>query len=101
MRPGRTWQYASRSRLAPGNPGLIAITPVGLEYDRMAAGDIVVVDAEGRRVEGERQPSSETDVHLVVYRRGRGDLGPSPARRSLPRPAPVLGHAELHLPSAP
>ncbi len=49
--------------------GLIAITPVRLEYDRMAAGDIVVVDAEGRRVEGERQPSSETDVHLVVHRR--------------------------------
>ncbi len=50
--------------------GLIAITPTGLEYDRMAADDIVVVDAEGRRVEGERHPSSETDVHLVVYRRG-------------------------------
>ena len=49
--------------------GLIAITPAGLDYDRMAADDIVVVDAEGRRVEGERQPSSETDVHLVVYRR--------------------------------
>ena len=49
--------------------GLIAITPAGLEYDRMAAGNIVVVDAEGCRVEGKRQPSSETDVHLVVYRR--------------------------------
>jgi len=49
--------------------GLIAMTPAGLDYDRMAADDIVVVDAEGRRVEGERQPSSETDVHLVVYRR--------------------------------
>ena len=49
--------------------GLIAITPAGLDYDRMTADDIVVVDAEGRRVEGERQPSSETDVHLVVYRR--------------------------------
>lgn len=49
--------------------GLIAITPTGLEYDQMTTGDIVVVDAEGRRVEGERQPSSETDVHLVVYRR--------------------------------
>ena len=49
--------------------GLIAITPAGLEYDRMSADDIVVVDAEGRRVEGERQPSSETEVHLVVYRR--------------------------------
>ncbi len=49
--------------------GLIAITPAGLEYDQMTAGDIVVLDAGGRLVEGERQPSSETDVHLVVYRR--------------------------------
>ena len=40
----------------------------------MTAGDIVVVDTEGRRLEGERQPSSETDVHLVVYRR-RLDVG--------------------------
>jgi Class II Aldolase and Adducin N-terminal domain len=30
------------------------------------------VNAEGCRVEGERQPSSETDVHLVVYRRRPG-----------------------------
>ena len=26
--------------------GLIAITPTGLDYDQMTAGDIVVVDAE-------------------------------------------------------
>jgi len=37
----------------------------------------------------------------LQMQRGRGDLGPSPARRPLPRPAPVLSHAELHLPSAP
>jgi L-ribulose-5-phosphate 4-epimerase len=49
--------------------GLIVITPTGLEYDRMTADDMVVVDAGGRRAEGDRQPSSETDVHLVVYRR--------------------------------
>lgn len=49
--------------------GLIAITPTGLEYDQMTAADLVVIDADGRRVEGDRQPSSETDVHLVVYRR--------------------------------
>lgn len=57
----------------PGT-GLIAITPTNLDYDRMTAGDIVVLDLEGCRVEGEREPSSETDVHLVVYRR-RPDVG--------------------------
>lgn len=54
--------------------GPIAITPTDMDYDRMTAGDIVVLDAEGRRVEGDRRPSSETDVHLVVYRR-RPDVG--------------------------
>lgn len=48
--------------------GLIAITPTDLGYDRMAADDIVVVDPDGHQVEGNHQPSSETDVHLVVYR---------------------------------
>lgn len=49
--------------------GLIAITPTDLGYDRMTADDIVVVDPDGRLVEGDHAPSSETDVHLVVYRR--------------------------------
>jgi len=49
--------------------GLIAITPASMDYDQMTADDIVVLDGDGRRVEGERKPSSETDVHLVVYRR--------------------------------
>ncbi len=48
--------------------GLIAITPTDVDYDRMTADDIVVVDADGRRVEGDHDPSSETDVHCVVYR---------------------------------
>ena len=49
--------------------GLIAITPTDLGYDQMTADDIVVVDPDGQLIEGDHQPSSETDVHLVVYRR--------------------------------
>jgi len=68
---------------------LIAITPASLEYDQMAADDIVVVDAEGRRVEGERQPSSETDVHLVVtYSRG-----PVPVMPFMPSNSTEFGEA--------
>ena len=36
--------------------GLIAITPTDVDYDRMTADDIVVVDADGRRVEGDHDP---------------------------------------------
>lgn len=47
---------------------LVAITPSGIEYETMAPEDVVVVDLEGRRVEGSLQPSSEVPMHLAAYR---------------------------------
>jgi ribulose-5-phosphate 4-epimerase/fuculose-1-phosphate aldolase len=47
--------------------GLIAITPHDYPYPLMTADDVVVVDAEGRVVEGPREPSHETPVHCTVY----------------------------------
>jgi L-ribulose-5-phosphate 4-epimerase len=40
----------------------------------MTPADIVVVDVDGRVVEGTRTPSVDTASHLVVYR-GRADVG--------------------------
>src|SRR5690242_20641819 len=48
--------------------GLIAITPHDLPYAEMTVDDVVVVDAAGRVVRGEREPSHETPVHCTVYR---------------------------------
>ena len=48
--------------------GLMVIKPSGVEYGAMTAGDMVVVDLEGRRVEGQWKPSSDTDTHLALYR---------------------------------
>jgi L-fuculose-phosphate aldolase len=48
---------------------LAAISPSGMAYDRIAPEDVVVVDLDGRTVEGERKPSTEMDMHLVFYRR--------------------------------
>lgn len=45
------------------------ITPSDLEYDKMAADDIVVVDKDANLIEGKHEPSSEVTVHLAVYRR--------------------------------
>ncbi|MBM2620632.1 class II aldolase/adducin family protein [Actinoplanes sp. LDG1-06] len=45
------------------------ITPTDLEYDRMTADDMVVVDADANVLGGPHQPSSEVTVHLAVYRR--------------------------------
>ena len=48
--------------------GLVAIKPSGVAYDRMTAEDIVVVDLEGKAVEGRLRPSSDLPTHLALYR---------------------------------
>ncbi|MFC4051769.1 class II aldolase/adducin family protein [Actinomadura syzygii] len=46
---------------------LVAVTPGGMMLDRMEPADCPVVSMSGRRVEGERAPSSETPMHLALY----------------------------------
>ncbi|MCV2395140.1 L-ribulose-5-phosphate 4-epimerase [Actinotalea sp. M2MS4P-6] len=53
--------------------GLVVIKPSGLRYEVMTSEDMVVVDLEGRVVEGGRGPSSDTLSHLGVYR-ARADV---------------------------
>ena len=48
--------------------GLVVIKPSGVEYDVMTAADMVVVDLEGKVVEGKWKPSSDTPTHLELYR---------------------------------
>lgn len=48
--------------------GLIVIKPSGLPYDRMTADDMVVVDLDGKRVEGKWNPSSDLPTHIALYR---------------------------------
>jgi L-fuculose-phosphate aldolase len=48
--------------------GLVAVSPSGVAYDRLTAGDVAVVDLDGRRVEGALAPSSELPFHLALYR---------------------------------
>lgn len=48
--------------------GLFVIKPSGVTYEKMTARDMVVVDLEGRVVEGELNPSSDTLTHAVLYK---------------------------------
>lgn len=48
---------------------LVAIKPSGVAYEVMKADDMVVVDLEGRVVDGRYRPSSDTATHLALYRR--------------------------------
>lgn len=49
--------------------GLVAIKPSGVEYDAMTADDIVIVDLDGKVIEGKLKPSSDTPTHLELYRK--------------------------------
>lgn len=48
--------------------GVIAIKPSGVDYAKLTADDLVVVDLSGNIVEGKLRPSSDTPTHLVLYR---------------------------------
>lgn len=48
--------------------GLVVIKPSGVSYEEMNAEDMVVVDLDGRVVEGKWKPSSDTMTHLELYR---------------------------------
>ena len=49
--------------------GLFVIKPSGVEYDKLKPEDMVVVDLEGNKVEGDYNPSSDTATHVVLYNR--------------------------------
>lgn len=48
--------------------GLFVIKPSGVPYEKLRPSDIVVMDLEGNRVEGELLPSTDTATHLELYR---------------------------------
>ncbi len=50
-----------------------AITPTDLDYHRMVAADVVVLDGQLRPLAGDRKPSVESGLHAAVYR-ARGDV---------------------------
>jgi L-fuculose-phosphate aldolase len=50
------------------------VTPSAVPYAEIGAGDIVLVDLEGRVLEGERRPTTEWPMHAALYR-ARPDTG--------------------------
>lgn len=48
--------------------GLVVIKPSGVAYEALNAENMVVVDLDGRVVEGDLNPSSDTETHLCLYR---------------------------------
>ncbi|KAA3607516.1 MAG: L-ribulose-5-phosphate 4-epimerase AraD [Planctomycetota bacterium] len=48
--------------------GWVAIKPSGVPYGELRPADIVLLDLEGRVLDGELRPSTDTPAHLVLYR---------------------------------
>jgi L-ribulose-5-phosphate 4-epimerase len=48
--------------------GIVAIKPSGISYKDMKPSHIVLVDLEGKKVEGKLCPSSDTPTHLEIYK---------------------------------
>jgi len=46
---------------------LMVIKPSGIDYTLMTPDDMVVVDMQGKVVEGKWKPSSDTPTHLALY----------------------------------
>ncbi len=92
--------------------GMVAITPSGVPYEEVGPADVVVVDLEGRVVEGGLPPSSELAFHRAVYA-ARPDVeavvhthslyatAMACLRREIPPVHYLLGFAGTRVPVAP
>lgn len=49
--------------------GYFVIKPSGVEYDIMTPDDMVVMNLDGEKVEGEYKPSSDTPTHIELYKK--------------------------------
>src|SRR5512133_2375625 len=48
--------------------GYVVIKPSGVSYSSMKASDMVVLDPEGKVVEGKYKPSTDAPTHLYLYK---------------------------------
>lgn len=51
---------------------LFAISPSGMDYFKTTPEDVVVLTPEGEKVDGDRKPSSEVDMHRIFYQKRPG-----------------------------
>lgn len=51
---------------------LMAISPSGMDYFSTRPEDVVVLTPDGEKVDGDRKPSSEYDMHRIFYQKRPG-----------------------------
>lgn len=98
---------------ADRDAGVFAIKPSGVPYELLSPAKMVIVDFEGRTVEGALRPSSDTLTHAVLYKHWKG-IGSIVHTHSMyatswaqtQRPIPIYGtthadHTTVDIPCAP
>ena len=73
----------------------VVIKPSGVSYDDMRPEQMVVVDLDGRVVEGKLRPSSDTPTHVLLYRRFQAIGG---ITHTHSRYATVFAQARIEIP---
>jgi L-ribulose-5-phosphate 4-epimerase len=66
------WSMGNVSARDPES-GLVVIKPSGVKYEELTPEKMVVVDGDGKLIEGDYKPSSDTASHCYIYRQ-RPDL---------------------------
>ncbi|HEU4349264.1 MAG TPA: L-ribulose-5-phosphate 4-epimerase [Actinoplanes sp.] len=61
------WTAGNVSARVPGED-LLVIKPSGVRYDEITPDSMVVTDLDGKLVEGDHLPSSDTAAHAYVYK---------------------------------
>lgn len=91
-----TWTGGNVSGRDPES-GRVVIKPSGIRYEDLRPEHLVVLEADGTKVEGDLKPSSDTASHLYIYRKRSDVMGVvhthSPyatAFAALGRPIPVV-----------
>ena len=77
-----TLTWGNVSGLSPDGK-LVVIKPSGVDYDTMGPEHMVVVDLDGKVVEGDLRPSSDTPTHVLLYKHFEGIGGVTHTHSSL------------------
>ena len=75
---------------------IIAIKPSGVDYNKLTQEDIVLIDLDGKIIDGALKPSSDTKTHLKLYKEF-SEIGGIAHTHS--RFATIFAQAKLPLPN--
>jgi L-ribulose-5-phosphate 4-epimerase len=65
-----TWTGGNVSARDP-ETGYVVIKPSGVRYEDLKPEHLIIVDLDGKHIEGDLKPSSDTASHLYIYRHRR------------------------------